>query len=58
LFVIGSFLAICLPQAGLAQGQGSTELLRLEFAVLPFGPCLIFGACDLELIRNLVLLAT
>jgi hypothetical protein len=21
----------------------------LEFAVLPFGPCLMFGACDLEL---------
>jgi hypothetical protein len=21
----------------------------LEFVVLPFGPCLLFGACDLEL---------
>jgi hypothetical protein len=23
---------------------------RLEFAVLPFGPCLDLGACDLELL--------
>jgi hypothetical protein len=26
---------------------------RLELAVLPFGPCLLFGACYLELLRAL-----
>jgi hypothetical protein len=28
---------------------------RLEFDVSPFGPCLNFGACDLELAFDLVL---
>jgi hypothetical protein len=48
-----SFISI----RGQAQGQRSAGPPRLEFAVLPFGPCLDLGACDLYVFRDSMFLS-